>query len=110
MKVKELIEELQQFDPEVDTYVAVEFEEVFMSIEWQPMATAPLDGTMVYLCIGADPKKVVTGYYMPEQKKWWLYQMRNCTKLDFEHLPAPFYKGEAGPTHWCSLESNLQNG
>ena len=61
------------------------------ALEWQPIATAPKDGTLVDLWLDKGDTRRITGCYWSESGLCW-------TDGDRYYL-----KGRVQPTHWMPL-------
>jgi hypothetical protein len=59
-------------------------------MEWQPIETAPVDGTPVLLAAAGT---VFEGEYKPDANGWWL------ANTD----PTDYHDGQVWPTHWMPL-------
>ncbi len=69
-------------------------------MDWQPIATAPLDGTDVLVHLGDDRPPVVAGWFGDEGQNvsdWWMeYDTQNVVR--------------GKPTHWMPLPEPPKEG
>ena len=73
---------------------------------WQPIETAPRDGTHILAILVLPPSKVRSGYNSYIYEVWWSEYAKKGKSVLFEGQyfsgwqPWPF---EANPTHWMPL-------
>ncbi len=65
------------------------------AIQWQPIETAPKDGTRI-LAVGGGLTAVCIVAYLPRTGAW---DAGDCTLDDYDNEP----QGYSRPTHWRSL-------
>ena len=68
-------------------------------MQWQPIDTAPLDGTELVLWCEKSQLLVLVGRYSPKRSRWEEY------RIDGDELPeyAPI-ESWVKPTHWFKIE------
>jgi len=71
---------------------------------WRPISSAPLDGTMVDLCVGGSTRYPQC-YYRADLKEWWV-----VASIREGAEPLRLFTDET-PTHWCSISMpKIHNG
>ena len=60
---------------------------------WQPIATAPKDGTLILVCVDA--------YYLPKTACWAIYNPNSSGKATWRD--SPVCGAKLDPTHWMPL-------
>ena len=74
--------------------------------EWQPIETAPKDGTEVLVMyVHIDTQIVHNGFYMhdeddPKETGWWSYYQSECSRIKLDEWMTP--------THWMPLPAAPQ--
>jgi hypothetical protein len=61
--------------------------------KWQPIATAPKDGTLILVCVDA--------HYLPKTACWATYHPNAAGKATWRD--APICGDKLAPTHWMPL-------
>lgn len=70
----------------------------------EPISTVPKDGGPVYLIFDSNPRLVACAYFVPEQGRFWLKELRNaCINVTWGETPLHEGDTKSKATHWMPI-------